>query len=600
MLPLFITGCGNTTGNNTSNTATTQTSPITLTLYSITEDSTTPEAIAVVEEALNKITQSKYNINLVLKLYTEDEYDEKIDEIFKGIYERIAAEEAADEARREAQRLAREAGQTYVEETTEPPETKPSFVIDRETGKRLTVYPDVGENQIDIFLVRGFEDFKNYILNEDIASIDEALNNSCKKLKSYINPTFFTAVKESGLTYAVPNNNIIGEYEYLFLNKEMVDKYSYYPDDLKDLVSISDYLNAVAKYEPDYVPFAGDITAPVEYITQKESYLGIYNNDMSTSGIRANYKPVAATPSNLLLSSNYISWLYTYEDLKKDSIIDLKADVNGKVGAKIVKGDCTISPTYADVYGKYKVDEKSGLKYYTDEKGVDYYVTVYKAPTANNSNMYQSLYCVSSYTANVERCMNILLELNTSSEMRNLMQYGVKDVNYEISEKTGKVNILNNSYSMNPLYTGNILILDECENWDDSLKLLAENKWEKLKNHNLESIVSPLLGFYYNPLEIPEYVPPENDTDLVTMDIDKLLKDVYLDIEEQSAEIKKSIEEFEPELDEQGKEVKGLRDFITTQGGILNNNKYMQSVVNEYGAYNLAKVYTSWFAVQFK
>ncbi|MBE6564054.1 MAG: hypothetical protein E7655_02105 [Ruminococcaceae bacterium] len=598
LVPVLFGGCDSTEeelGTNSSANG-----PLTLTLYGITDDSTTPEAIQLVEDQFNTYTKNKYNTQIKLRLFKESEYDAKVAEAFKAVHDQIAAEEAAEEARREAQRIARQQGLTYVEETTEAPETLPAFIIDEETGKKLTVYPEAGENQMDIFLVRDYEQFKEYILSEDIASLDESLNNSCKLLKSYIYPTFLTAAKDNGLTYAIPNNNIIGEYEYLFLNKEMVDKYSYYPTDLTTLASLLDYLETLKKYEPEFTPFAGDITAPIELITEGESYLGIYNAELATPGVKTSFKPAENAPKNLLTNGDYLNWIEAYEKLTVKELIDVDADLNGKVGAKIVKGDCTISPTYAEEYGLYKTDEKTGLPYYTDENGVEYYVSVYKAPVATNANMYNSMFCVSAHTANVEKCMNILLEINTNTAIRNLFQFGVEGVNYEISEVTGKIHMLNNTYSMNPAYTGNILILDQCEDWDKEMIRLSNDNWQLIKNHNLESVISPLLGFYFNPKEIPEYIPPENEDEPSTLFVDKLYSDCLLEIEAKSLEAKKEIEAFDEQLDEDGKVVTPFKTFVSSLGLLMNSETYVAAVTDPWGAYSIAPVYNAWHAIQFK
>ena len=77
-LAVMLTGCGEEEESQSSIKTGEEITPITLTLYSITNDSTTPEQIALVEEAFNNVTQAKYNTNVVLKLYKESEYNEVV------------------------------------------------------------------------------------------------------------------------------------------------------------------------------------------------------------------------------------------------------------------------------------------------------------------------------------------------------------------------------------------------------------------------------------------------------------------------------------------------------------------------------------------
>ena len=548
--------------------------PKTITLYCPTNESTTKESVEAVQNELNKYMESKYDTHVVLRFLHEEEYNDRIAEIYKGIHEEIAAQEAAEEAILEAKRLARQRGETYVESTTEAPETTSPFYIDEETGKIMTIYPEAGENQLDIFLVTDFPTFAEHILNEELAGLDDYLNNACKAIKSYVYPTFLTAAKNQGKTYGIPNTNIIGEYEYLFLNREMVDKYSYYPDDLNNIASLQDYLETLLRYEPEVIPFAGDITAPIETIAE-DCYIGIFNSALATSGVKSTYKPTENAPKNLLIVNDYLNWLDKYHTLVEENAIQTEADAtSAKIGAKIVKGDCTLSPTYAEVYGNYKVDEKSGLSYYTDENGVEYYVVVYKAPLADNASIFKSVFCVNAFSSNVEESMELLLEINTNPEIRNLLQFGVEGLTYEISETSGLVHILNDTYSMNPAYTGNILLLNQSEDWDSDLLYLSADNWQIVKNQNLESIASPLLGFYMNPKEIPEFNEDiaEDDPNYV-LPISVTYAVCLEKAVEASAEANEKILAYTPEYDDKGELKVTYKNFLTGIGASFGMNR---------------------------
>ena len=65
---------------------------------------------------------------------------------------------------------------------------------------------------------------KDFVEKEYLQSLDDELNNNAKLLKKYIYPTFLTAGKVDGSTYAVVNNRLLGEYTYLLIDKELADK----------------------------------------------------------------------------------------------------------------------------------------------------------------------------------------------------------------------------------------------------------------------------------------------------------------------------------------------------------------------------------------
>ena len=79
-----------------------------------------------------------------------------------------------------------------------------------------------------------------------------------------------------------------------------------------------------------------------------------------------------------------------------------------------------------------------------------------------------------------EKAMQIIYALNYDAELRNLLQYGVKNTNYTIEErevvdKNGETVTVEyikleggeNTYRMNPYYTGNMFIMAYCEELDE-------------------------------------------------------------------------------------------------------------------------------------
>ena len=85
MLPFVLTGCSDSGDVTTGRT----TKPLTFTLYGITGEGTTEEAIKAVEDAMNVYTEGKFNTHIILRLYPESEYynvlESKLAEIQKKL-----------------------------------------------------------------------------------------------------------------------------------------------------------------------------------------------------------------------------------------------------------------------------------------------------------------------------------------------------------------------------------------------------------------------------------------------------------------------------------------------------------------------------------
>ena len=236
-ISIFCTGCA-TTEDDEPDTPT-KTNEMTITLYAPTKSTTTAEQIAKVQEAFNVITQAKFNTNVVLKLIPEDEYEAAIDAKIEAIHKQIEEEEAAEESRAQAEKDAILRGEEWVEETepeTERPEVDDSLEIQ---------YPEEKENQLDIFLVNTHERYYELAMAEELSPLDEEISEGSKLLNSYMYPYLIRAAKVDGATYGIFNNTVFGGYQYLLLNKELVDKYDYDPEVMKDLSSISFFLKEI-------------------------------------------------------------------------------------------------------------------------------------------------------------------------------------------------------------------------------------------------------------------------------------------------------------------------------------------------------------------
>ncbi len=519
-LSIFCTGCASSGDDEEADIMKTdsETKAVTLTLYAPTKGTTTQKEIEVVEEAFNLITQAKFNTNVVLKLIPEDEYEATIEGMIDNIHKKQEEDEAAEQSRLEAEREALLKGETLPEETKAENngEAKPE-------GK----YPAVKDNQLDIFLVNSFETYYKLAKNGELAPLEEEIAERSKLLNSYVYPYLLRAAKVEGSTYGVFNNTVFGDYKYLLLNKELVDKYNYDPEKMKDVDSISMFLQEVKKNEPDVVPFLGELEAPIVYWDDTESIIGAFvGSAMSSSGAvdATSYRPEALYPGNIFNSSAFKDWSTKYNELYQANCIVEKTDANknSKFAATIIDGDVTLSPTYADVYGNYKVDE-FGFKYITDEEtGVDYYVSVYKRPMADNNNVFNAGFVVSATTEDVARCMEIITCLNTDAQLSNIFMYGVQDVHYTIDETTKLVHKTTDAYAMDITTIGNIYLLTPSDDMNDYWKFMSDNGWQNAKNTNREAIMSPFLGFYFNPEK-----PLAEDLTETQVMVDMTFEEVY-------------------------------------------------------------------------
>ncbi len=103
-----------------------------------------------------------------------------------------------------------------------------------------------------------------------------------------------------------------------------------------------------------------------------------------------------------------------------------------------------------------------------------YYCNVVKNPVADKNEAFLSAFAIvnrnegSKVDVN-DRAMEIIYNINTNAELRNLLQYGVAGTNYKLGEKDDVIEELlvgSYRYSMNCIYTGNIMTAYLCDEID--------------------------------------------------------------------------------------------------------------------------------------
>lgn len=230
-----------------------------------------------VGEQFTEITKSLYKTNVVLKFCEEDEYYEKLEASIAALVNAEKLKEEADKALRVY--LAANSGsglsraeltekfyeenpqyseyQDADEDDEDESETEEETIVD-DYGIASIKYPDAKANQVDIFYLGGRSQYYRYYENEWLASLDEELSGSSNKLHQYVSPSLLQGVRIDGATYGIPNNVAVGEYTYMFIDKEIYDgTYNSGVDQVSTVLDLSVFLNDVKNiYGDSVVPLA--------------------------------------------------------------------------------------------------------------------------------------------------------------------------------------------------------------------------------------------------------------------------------------------------------------------------------------------------------
>lgn len=473
----MLAGCSQNTEDvdvESADTEATSRVALTLTMWLPCENAT-PEAQEAVSAAVNRLTQAKYDTALEMKFIPRDQYRDAVEARIQEINDMIEAEEQAAEEYRKWVKEQKAQGIT-VEETEEE-ETEETLPLEDETivnelGITITKYPEVGPKQFDIFLVTSYQQYYDYIENEWIQQLDGELSGNSKLLKTYIYPTYLDLANVGG-TYAIPNNHPVGEYQYLLVNKELVDQYDYDPDSLSSVLKCGEFIKDIGnqvkagKLE-GVVPLLGEIEA------SNMHYFGL-NEDKQEWSMIANqitnsmsyFSP--CIPKSIFSTNVYINTVGLMKELKELGYVGDGTVKDGeKFAVGVIPGDPASIAEYED----------------------DYYVKVYSKPMMTEEDVYGAMFAVSSYSKSLARSMEIVTYLNTSSDIRTILQYGAQGVHWDYTSEENRdtIKILSSDYKMRITDTGNVYMT-----YPDAGRPMSD--WDTGKQMNLDMISSPFIKF---------------------------------------------------------------------------------------------------------
>ena len=496
MVALMFAGCGKK--EDTTTTTSADELPATINLIGITDEATTQKSIDMVEEALNKISKTRYKTKIELTLVTADKYIEMVEEKIAEAdqasiklsaitkYNALAQKEA-----NKAQKLMNESGgkknNKWTSQVTSvvasTMATGEIYSAEQTTvyadGKIETVYPDA-QSPIDILMIDGKEMYD--YLNEKgyLLSVEKKLDEKFTKFRQYIYPTFFDQLKAmTGDINAIPNNNLLAEYTYLLIDQEIADAYNggkgFNIDNVDNYDDLAEFLAFVKANYSDVAPLESEPEAlGVFKYLDGEVAIGAYFDPMY------GYDTAEGTDfeiQNLLAIPQYQAHVALMQQYRANGYI---GDGTGKSAVKVVTGDASVMDEYSDKYD----------------------VKVIQNPFVTPDAIYDGMFAVSSYTSSEDRALEIIEMFTTDPEAKNILQYGIMDdgdntvyANYKLVEvENGKfqVQLINSGeyqYKMDNGLTGNVYMgyPEPGQTFD---------AWTYYKQTNLDSKLSPFMLLY--------------------------------------------------------------------------------------------------------
>ena len=439
VLSVFLAGCAEETEEDVQNKIEEMAAKntVSLTMWIVSEEKVSDTVAAAVTKELSTLTEAKYKARLEIKYFTEEEYYESLTGSVSA-YLKDAKNKVQD---------------TTEEETQELPQTEEGA-----DGLLRDKYPDFEKNQVDIIYIgdvkgkSGEAFFNEFVSKGYLAKLDECIATNAKTLREYLSPTLLSAVQKNGVTYAIPNNNVIGEYTYMLMNKELMDVIfsGYVLDGSIDALyneHVYGFLDQIKTMtDSSVLPIDATYEECLELLAHYWSIdsktYDINGTDFSVFGsLYEDLSKLSRGSVSLDVESLFANPEFVKSYLKLNSY---RLDENGrdffrseknantvyeKTAIKFLKDDLTVLTEVIDE------NTKESVYYYDDADGTRYYAVPVKYPSATTDDIYSNMFGVFASSKDVARCMDIITYINTNVTARNILQYGVLDEHYSLKER---------------------------------------------------------------------------------------------------------------------------------------------------------------------
>lgn len=471
VLSVGLTGCKDKTSEEMIDNIVEEASANTKTLsmWLVTEEALSDSVKKSVNDAVNSITTSKFNIYLFINFLTEDEYYSKVSEEIRAY----------------------EDSKNSFGPVVEKTEGAPIIVGDHQFAKH---YPALRENQVDIIYISGEDMYAEFVENGWLSSLDSELSSSSKKIKEHLSATLLEAAKIQKATYAIPNNKALGEYTLMLLDKKLMNEN--FMDGIYNQGKINGffndyiytYLETVRSQYPDILPvdasYEDCLDLLAHYWSIDPDTYETQNDELSVLGYRYT-DPASLSKGQTVLSFNS---LFADEVFCENFVKLNEYRLDGQYFGEAAEGQQAAIRFVKGGYADYQA--------YSAESS-EYYPVIVKYPTVG-AEIYDSMVGVCSYSVDLSASMQIVTYLNTNADFRNLLQYGVLGEHYKLNEEGDTVERLTDEdgkllYDMDIYKTGNAFIAyPEPE--------MSKDVWENAKEQNRQALLDPLLDFDFAAL----------------------------------------------------------------------------------------------------
>ncbi len=485
---------------------------VTLHLYGTKGEGTTDEAIALVQEEINKITEDKYKTTVVLKFFSEEEYDTVIEDAFVKLEEQMERNELAEKAATAAAKAQREAAKLLsLDEQKEKKRAQREYEKWAESQPAIEEEIDINMSddvQLDIFMVDDYDYYVDLMTRELITEVSSYVNSSYNIITKFVNPVFMGAAKLGGTLYGIPANRVMNADGYYYaVNTALAEKYGLVLSGAPELHKFDAFFESVKNNEYGIAP----LLAPPEKIQGYD----FYNDDMVNTGAYGIVNKEGVSNGSYSLEFSFIPGR-TMTDKGAAYLHFNRVAQYRTNGYYAEDGADPLTTDFAVGIFKGSIDS---IKEDLGAKGELYTYYPYSYPKVVTEDAFASTFVVGATTKYPARAVELISGFCINKDLRNLITFGVEDIHYEVNSDEKTIVKLNNDYNMGFETYGNSLIGYVPE------ELGADYQTTAIKN-NRSANISAFVG-YSNELEEDDIVAFEEINAIASEYIPDFMNAVY-------------------------------------------------------------------------
>lgn len=319
--------------------------------------------------------------------------------------------------------------------------------------------------------------------------LNDYLTNQGKEMYDAIDPIFWEGTKlNDGSIYGIPTNKELAVLENWMYPESLIKKYNIDISKYNTLESLEPLLQMIQKNEPDYIPMELNKGSHnffamygYEYITNYKIPLMIQSLDPTAAVVNIFETTEAKQILKTLRHYYQLGFINQDAALREPGALQRDSKVFWKAGSG--------GPLSDSVWSK--------------DLGYKVVVNPVTREIATNDSVLGGMMAVNANTKYPEECIAFLNLLNTDSELRNLFNYGIEGIHYNLDHngqvvlippKDDQGNSLTNkapNYAGVQYTQGNWFILNTLGgDFPDPL-----DKWEQFRTYNAKVAKSKILGF---------------------------------------------------------------------------------------------------------